>query len=338
MASELEIRPYRPGDETSIVAAWNAIFPQQDGLEPRDESYWAWQFRDNTVQRTEVIVACAGGSVVGQYASVPQRAVDEGKVVTIGLVADAFVLPAWRRAGGRPGLIVHLARELHRSYCGPRARRTERGHSLLYGYPVPIWRIAQRYLASEMVRDMDVLFVEPGSGEGPSAASSRAITVEQGDAAVRAGDALWARVAPEVRFGIVRDSTYLDWRYARHPQRHYDFLLARDEATGEARGLAVYGRGAYAANEAAIVCDWLVPVDDTAAEEVLLHALMQRARSDGAVLLAVLPQMDPRFLRWQRRGFLVGPPSHFLVMNTFQHHVRYLRDRWFFTLGDSDLV
>ena len=87
----IEIRPYQPGDEDSIVEGWNAVFPAQDGLAERDLAYWRWQFEQNTLARTEVAVAIAGGRVVGQYAAVPQRA----------LVEDA------------KGLVQALARVLH---------------------------------------------------------------------------------------------------------------------------------------------------------------------------------------------------------------------------------
>ncbi len=313
------------------------MFPAQDGLAERDLAYWRWQFEQNTLARTEVAVAIAGGRVVGQYAAVPQRALDEGGEITTGLVVDAFVLPEYRRAGSRPGIIIHLARDLHDCWCGPRARLVDRGHSLLYGYPFPIWRIAQRHLASEIVRDMDVLFSEIAVPGFVPVASPNDVEVVEIDDVVAAADAVWASVVAETRFGLVRDGRYLDWRYVRHPQKRYRVFLARG-ADGVPRGLAVYHQGRYTV-DAGIVCDWIVPAADEAAENALLAALQARAAEDGTpVLLSVFPQNDPRFLRWQRKGFLVGPPSHFLVMNTFGHHVRYLRDRWFFTLGDSDLV
>ena len=86
------------------------------------------------------------------------------------------MLPEYRRSGPRPGPIIHLARELHDCFCGPRARLLDRGHSLLYGYPVPIWRIAQRYLASEMVRDMDVLFREVQTADARAAPGGIVVT------------------------------------------------------------------------------------------------------------------------------------------------------------------
>jgi hypothetical protein len=165
MSSNLEIRPYRPGDEVAIVDAWNSIFPAQDGQAPRSLDSWRWAFAENPLRRCESVLAFVEGELVGQYASVPQRAINHGREATLGLVVDGFVHPGHRRAGGSPGLIVHLAHELHRRWCGPRATEIRPGHLLNHGYTTQLYRIAQRYLQSEMVRDMDLLFRELGGHE-----------------------------------------------------------------------------------------------------------------------------------------------------------------------------
>ncbi|MCB9919046.1 MAG: GNAT family N-acetyltransferase [Planctomycetes bacterium] len=347
MSERPEIRSYQSGDEASIVEGWNAVFPAQDGVPSRDVPYWRWLFEDNPVGRPEITVAIVDDRVVGQYACVPMRAVDESKPdrrASIGLIVDAFVLPQYRRALGRPGLVIHLAQRLHDLYCGPRAEdgmHGDHGHDLLYGYPFPIWRIAQRYLASEMVRDMDILFREVGVTGLVSiqpAADIRVDVVTDASGMRAAGDAAWALCEAEQRFGLVRDGEWFAWRYAAHPQNDYEMYVARDAASRAVRGVAVRRTGTYAVH-GSICVDWVVPVGDEDAERTLLAALDARTRDLGLpVLLAHFPQPDPRFLRWQRQGFLVGPPSHFLVMNTFVPHVRWLRDRWYHTLGDSDLV
>lgn len=345
MTTDLEIRSYQQGDEASIVEGWNEIFPAQDGIPPRDVAYWDWQFRNNPIGRPEIVVADVAGRIVGQYACVPQRARSEGQSTTIGLIVDAFVLPEYRRARGRPGLVIHLAQRLHELYCGPRAecggQSDGAGHALLYGYPFPIWRIAQRYLASELVRDMDVLFREVTAPNVEPILPSDKVTIEiVRDAATlrEIGDDVWKLCEADVRFGLVRDGAWLHWRYFSHPHHDYEIVLARDTESGAPRGLGVLRQGNYAVR-AAICVDWVVPVDDEDAERSLLAWMHEHAKAVGeSALLAHFPQQDPRFLRWQRRGFLVGPPSHFLVMNTFGHHVRWLRERWHQTLGDSDLV
>ncbi len=331
--NRIEIRPLEEGDGASVLAGWNRIFPDQDGLEPRGPEDFDWAFRSNPTGPMEAAVAVLDGEIVGQYACLPMRSLREGEEISTGLVVDAFVLPPHRRALGRPGLIIHLARKLHEWYCGPGAALRERGHDLLYGYPYPIWRIARRYLDSEMVRDMDVLFREIRTEPKrlPEGVSLTGAVPED-------ADDLWSRLAGEIRFGLVRDRAYLKWRYEEHPRNRYSFLSFRDDA-GSLRALAVARAGRYVVERAGLLVDWIAPREEEPCEAALLAGLETWAAKEGLpLLLCVLPQNDPRFLRFQRRGFLVGPPSHFLVMNSFRDHVRWLRDRWFFTLGDSDLV
>lgn len=337
--SEILIRPYESGDEQSILEAWNRIFPAQDNVPTRDLDYWTWQFRSNPIGRSEIICALVDDKVVAQYACVPLAAIDEGEDITIGCICDAFVLPEYRRAGSRPGLIIQVAERLHRAYCGKDAEHNAPGHSLLYGYPYPIWRIAQRYLSSEMVRDMDILFRELQATNYRAPEKPQSVAVEEVSDCSDAADLLWEQQKDSVHFGLVRSRSWFDWRYTRHPANRYRIFVARGSGDGKARGIAVYRHGNYVMEDVGILCDWLCPADDEDAEQALLAALEERAKIDAAAtLLAVFPQNDPRFLSFQRRGFLVGPPSHFLVMNSFKHHVNYLRERWYFTLGDSDFV
>ncbi|HHI79138.1 MAG TPA: GNAT family N-acetyltransferase [Planctomycetes bacterium] len=340
--AEIEIRSYKPGDEEALVRTWNAIFPSQDGSAPRTLEEWRWAYLQNPGGGPEIGVGLVDGEIVGQYACFPMRALKEGAEISLGQLVDAFVLPQHRRAGGRPGLIVHMAEHLHDSYGGPRASARQPGHELFYGLPVPIWRMAQRYLGGEIVRDLDVLFREiavPSFRPLPLPEGWTVERVPAGDPSLLPVlDQVWNKVAPEVAFGVVRDAAYLQWRYLHHPRVAYDLLLARDPQ-GNPRGLGVFRSGAYVVPQGGLIVDWIVPREDEEADLALLSEMERRAGAKGLpVLVAVFAQNDPRFLRFQRTGFLVGPPTHFLGMKTYKLHVRWLRDRWFFTLGDTDLV
>lgn len=340
MTAPLTIRPYEAGDEHGILAGWNAIFPDQDGQDERGLDYWRWAFEQNNLGRTESIVALvdegSGPRVVAQYASIPQRAVDQDEEVTIGLVVDGFVLPGYRRLAGPAGLIIALAKKLHECYCAPDPTLVQNGHVLTHGYTTKLYRTAKRNLGSEMVRDMDTLFRELGA---ESLEMPRDLQVERRTSCCDDADEVWKLVRPEIRFGLIRDKRYLDWRYGSNPLHDYTFLVARDQSTAAPRGIAVYTKGDYGMPGIGILCDWISPASDDDAETALLSAAESLAREDAApLLIAEFPQFDPRFLRWQRKGFLVGPPSQFLTMNTFKHNVLKLRETWYHTLGDSDLV
>ncbi len=134
MADELRIRGYEPGDESGILEGWNAIFPEADGQSERDLRYWSWAYERNNLGRVESHVALIDGRIVGQYASIPQRAFEGDRSCTVGLVVDCYIEKAYRRLGSGPGLIVDLAEGLHSSYCGSHATHVEGGDVLTHGY------------------------------------------------------------------------------------------------------------------------------------------------------------------------------------------------------------
>lgn len=335
MNDPLEIRPYRPGDATAILRCWNAVMPEQDGRRPRTQADWDWEFERTPHGGKRIIVAALpDGSVVGQYAALPYRAVAEGKPVTIDQIVDLVVLPEYRRRLERPGLFVHLGRRFHDEFCGA-------GKDILtYGYPVPAWRMGQKYLTYEMVRDTDMLFRECHvAGFRPRPDHTDEVEVVEVARFGAQADALWAKVAPEITLGLVRDGSYLDWRYADHPERCYTLLLARDRRSGAPRGLAVFRVGSFIIEGAGLCVEWLVPGADLDAEQALLGRMEALTVARGAPVLATLfNQQDPRFLRWQRHGFLVAGTRYFLVMTTFHYPVTWLREAWYYTLGDTDLV
>ena len=66
----------------------------------------------------------------------------------------------------------------------------------------------------------------------------------------------------------------------------------------------------------------------------------RRASELGAAALATLFQhRDPRFLQFQRLGFLVYGTIYFQVVIPFDvHETHFYKEQWYHTLGDSDLV
>ena len=108
MTDEVIIRAYQPGDETGLVAGYNAIFPQARSLE-----HWLWKFLDapigdNAIGNTQIVVAEAEGKVVGTYSSMMVRVRMEGEDLLAAQGLDMWVSPEYRRKAKRPGLFVHL--------------------------------------------------------------------------------------------------------------------------------------------------------------------------------------------------------------------------------------
>jgi hypothetical protein len=331
------IRTYRPGDEAALLACYNQVFPTADGrIAPRSLHHWQWKFRDNPTGRIQITLGeCrADGSVVSTYAGIPVAIWAEGVRTLAAQSVDLVVLPRWRRHGGRPGLFAQTGRLWMDTFLGE-----ERGQNLFtYGWPVPAWRAGQRYLGYLNIRDWDLLFREAGPGSAPRLSPG---DLEVRDVA-RFGadvDALWERMSGELRLALVRDARYLNWRYATHPDLRYGLYECRERSSGALRGLCVYTRSDWLRPRTGYIVDWLVPAADADATVALLVRCETQAAADGAHVLATLfNQVDPRFLAFQRLGFMVLGTSYFVVVATTRLDTVFYRENWFLTLGDSDLV
>lgn len=337
MSDEVTIRAYQPGDEHALVEGYNKIFPQQRALE-----HWYWKFRDapigdNPIARTQIAVAeSQQAGIVGTYTSMMMRVRMEGEDLLAAQGLDMWVYPEFRRKAPRPGLFVHVGLK-HYELFGGTAPGQARFH---YGWPIPNWRIGQRYLRYENIRDWDFLFRQKPAGGFPLRPSSSALEVSRVDRYGADVDALWDRLKDAAGLAIVRDIAYLNWRYADAHDRDYELYECRERESGALRGVFVYSRSDFLFPGSTYIVDWLCPVEDDDAMIAMVASAEQRTNEDGRNVLATLfPPLDPRFLKFQEMGFLVFGTNYFLVVIPFDNRgTLFYREQWYHTAGDSDLL
>ncbi|HEX5051551.1 MAG TPA: hypothetical protein VFZ65_07265 [Planctomycetota bacterium] len=332
MSDPITIRPYQPGDEVSLLVGHNLTFAP-----PRSMAHWLWKFRDNPTGQVHTMVAeheTAG--IVGAYVTLPVTFTIEGKHRLAGQCVDLFVLPDHRRHGPRPGLFVNLALAHYELWGG----KGEHQNSFHYGWPIATWRIGQKYLRYEIVRDWDFLFRELPPGGFPARATSTALEVRRVQRFDADTDLLWADFEKGTQLAIVRDARYLNWRYADAHDVAYELYECRETGSGRLRGVAVVAHREFVLPNTCFLVDWLVPADDHDATVALVAMAEQRATAFRATALATLFQhRDPRFLTFQRLGFLVYGTIYFQVVIPFdQQDTHFYREQWYHTLGDSDLI
>jgi hypothetical protein len=333
--SPVQLRAYRPGDEAAILDCYNRIFPDPErGVPPRSLAHWNWKFLANPVARVMHAVAEHEQlGIVGAYGGLPCRIWSEGREQLAAQGVDVMVLPEWRRHGPRPGLLVHLGWKFHELYCGAGDGQV----LFVYGWPMGNWRAGQRYLGYWNICDWDVVFRELEGA--PARAVPASLAVRE---VARFGsdvDALWERVKGELGLALLRDARYLNWRYADAPDRRYRLFECRDVARGELRGVCVYTVSDFLRPHTGFLVDWLAPADDQDATVAMVGALEQRAQEDRVGILGcVWNHRDPRFVPFQRLGFLLRGTPYFLVLPSFKYDLKYFREQWYFTMGDSDLI
>ena len=334
MNSELILRPYEPGDEAAILRAHQRVFAHVDPAHrTKSLALWRWQFEQNPAGSRCVIAVDAEGEVHGQFAGLRRRVQTEAGLVHFTQSIDSLATRSVEGGLAHTSAFVRAGELFQKQFCGAATELDQ----VVYGLTIPAaWRVGAKWLGYEHTRTITALAASIAELQPSSAAG---FEVESCAQCPRDSDALFALVAAERGVIGVRDAQYLDWRFAAHPEQRYVFGVVREQGT--LRGLGVFRRGSFAGLEGGLVCDWVMPAADESAREALLSWFRtQTVHSGAAQLIALFPDSASEWLEFQRLGFRVLPTEYILATRTFRQPFDrdYLFWRWFYTLGDTDLV
>src|SRR6266550_1249257 len=306
------VRPYRPGDERTLVALWTEAFGRT-----MTEQHWRWKAKGRATSVENVGVAVAADDrPIFQFVGIPCPAVVRGVPRTVMIGADVVTAPEFRRRGVFPA----TARQLFDSW-------RDAGVALVLGLANDRWRAQADALGYERffpVRRL-VRFLRPervlarrarlpalahlrGVGQlwnrlwdrsAPSEIAIRPLTSATPDI-----DVVWQRALPHIQTSLVRDRAWVAWRYCDCPYRSYRIALA-ERAAGPV-GYAVHSVVRHDAITSVLVPEIFAPADPVALR-ALVRDVVAGARLEDADTIATLaiPGSDvERELR--RAGFLAG--------------------------------
>jgi hypothetical protein len=329
------IRPYQPGDEHAILAAFHKVFPWAT----RSLEEWNWEYRDSPLGVHAFLGVLPSGQVVSQFAGIPRRVkVGAGERVFAEMV-DSLADPEHRQGLKKPGLFSRTV-NAYVAHFGRPDRET-----LMYGLPnPPAYRIGNRFLNYNDFYFVDAL-------EKPVAAASDVPPAPDLAGGTLAGvaslpddtDALWARVRDDFDVATVRDRTYLDWRFARRPGSPYRVLALRD-ANGTLAAIAVLRHDwlrKETGRRTTVVADWVADRRHPLVR-VLPDAIARIAHDAGAERVHYV--FRPRSDEWNylaQVGYHPVPTGFRLVGGTYDHEnvpLSRLIANWYITLGDFDVV
>jgi GNAT superfamily N-acetyltransferase len=136
-------------------------------------------------------------------------------------------------------------------------------------------------------------------------------------------EAAYRSIGSRLRNHFVRDTAYLNWRYADSP-RGYTLLASPN-------GYAVVGRKRFKGVECAYVADLVAP--SFRETRSLLRRCVRAARG-ARLLLALLPAIHAGAYR--SAGFLPTPETIRLIGHALEGELPTGPGAWHFTLGDTD--
>lgn len=328
--SDVEIGPYRPGDEHEILRVFEKVFGWRRSVEA-----WNWQYRDNPAGIHCFLARLPDGQVLSQFTGIPRRVRVGDRDVCFSEIVDSFTDPDYRQGLKKPGLFATTCYRYVDHYGRPDRE------IIMYGLPNPMaFRVGKAllgyvpfYKVELMTRDLQP---DPGAAEPAPAGNGRLMRVEHPSEDT---DALFERLAP--RYGVltVRRREYLDWRYARRPGVDYDIRELR-AASGELCGLIVLRHG-WLDQPVSVIADWLVDREHPLSREAVRGAEALAARAGSTRIQAFFPPGSPESSGLAELGWRAEPSQWRLVARTYDREnlpLSWLKDSWYLTLGDFDIV
>ncbi len=332
---ELTFRPYEPGDETAILDSFNRVFAGVDPtFQPRTEEFWRWQFLDNPSGCRIYLALTEDGQVAGHMGGICQRMRTEWGPKLFMQGVDHFT---------DPSQLTGLRRRSLQAEVGVRQAELVRGDApdrvaLFWGPPVPAaWRVGKTFLNYDLIRTQLKLWAKP---ETVLAGAHAGVEVEEVERFPEEVAELFERAAEPFGAIAMRDKAQLDWRYTARPEGGYRIALARRGP--ELVGYTVFRRADFDGEVGeGLLVDWLVPPGEELAAHALRGWLVDAAREEGTErLVALLPDTCPDWIEFQHAGFRAAPSRYFIIakIEVKRFRARWLYRRWYYTLGDTDLV
>ena len=299
--SELTTARYDPGHRDDVLRLLEEVW----GESPTVEEF-EWWFDGNPVGARTIALAEDGGRIVGVLGASHYRAFVGGRETLVTLPLSAATHAAYR---GR-GIFQRLNAEVERAAHDERATAMLGFTNRMAG-PIYVGRLGWLDVHRLRIWARPLL---PRSGSDPGTQLRRFVHTQE--EAYRA-------LAPSLRNHFVRDTAYLNWRYADSP-RAYTIL-------GSKHGYAVVGRKRFKGIETAYVADLVAPTHGETRR--LLRRCVWAARG-ARVLLALMPAVHAR--AFAAAGFLPTPQTIRLIGRALEGELPLGRGAWHFSLGDTD--
>jgi GNAT superfamily N-acetyltransferase len=331
--------------------------------------YIRWQRSANPAGLAQVALAKdeESGKIIGVVCVVPLRIKVRDKVQLGSQTLYGLVHPDWRGQG----VFTNLSRFCYQrarscgvqfSYgfpnpnsYGPMVHRLgwlDIGEAELFIHPVSIDRLTTRRLGHGLLQRVVSTIGRAGGPllfrPQPLAPGASQVAVAEVDTQDGALDDFWRRVREKYPVMLVRDTSFLHWRYTKPPARTYRVLTGRRNGTVIA--IAVLRTTLVERIPCGMIVDFLVEPTERGrtAGEVLLRQTLDRFQHDDVDLIGCL--MSPgaeetALLRSQGYLACLGwfQPRPFPVVlltdeNTPARAVLCEFRSWFVTMGDYDAV
>jgi len=361
MASRnFKLRNYYPGDQHAICALFEKVFGKPMG-DTESIRHWQWEYTENPVKDIFIKLAWDNEQLVGQYAASPVRMHFEGQDLIVALSHDTMTDPQY----GGLGIFKNTAEALYKD-------QETAGHFFIYGFPNHnSIHGFKKYLNWHQIMPLPVhirpigimtQFLKRMLANGHHSSFNDHETILSQDSVLLLcksstydllieskfgdwADNLWQRCRSQHRVWVIRDKTYLNWRYVSRPESKYDIISIWQGDT--AVGYVITSCVEKNFGKTLFVLDFMVDQDFPEAAGILIKYIIIVAKKSNAVFASVLLTPGSCYRRLFRRYLflplpeIMFPKPMYIGVRCFQPAInRTVIDpnAWSFSWGDNDVL
>lgn len=321
---EYLIRPYTEKDEDKAASLWELAFEKSF-----PEEVWRWKYHTGPFQNKILLCCDKNERIIVLYGGIPYRANCNGAGMEISHLMDIMSHPDFRKTG----LFVHTVNAFIEMICGPEPDRSR----LLYGFPGKYhFDIGNKYLEYRRIGD-GVGFLSGkvseirrirGAGKGILRIADR----EQDF------DSIWDRCASDYPFSVIRNTSFIRWRYFDHPAKEYEIYIFERDSGRSPSGYAALSFE----NGTVSVIDMILPNTEADAASFFSELSSISADRGFETIRTWLPFrhfLTPRALE---SGFSLHPEPTGIIptARSFDPSLSFdwVCDHIYYTMGDGDIA
>ncbi|OHE57207.1 MAG: hypothetical protein A2Z47_00490 [Thermodesulfovibrio sp. RBG_19FT_COMBO_42_12] len=210
------IRDYKTDDEKGITTLFGDVFGKEMGIE-----HWRWKYLIPGKGRIySKIAEDVSGKIIGHAGAIPLRGIFRGKPIQFFQIADVMVHAKARGFWGRKNAFNNLMKCLFEDL------KKEFDDIFCYGFPG-----IRPYILGERVKVYERIEQAVVNAKRLSRSLLNPYRVQMIVFDDDRLDDLWAGLSTDYPLSLIRDKSYLNWRYTTNPffsyQLHGFFLLGK---------------------------------------------------------------------------------------------------------------
>ncbi len=316
MTENIQVRPYKPGDEQGIVRLFHEIFNREMTL---DEWKWKYRGKGGNQKVYAVVGIDKTYGIIAHYGGIPHSMICRGKEILGLAIGDVMVHPKFRNLSlfkRIASLIPDLA--------------VKDGFILGYGFPNErAMRLPEKLGLYEKIEDVIVAQKEVTFHNGLARYYYKLFPLDCYDDRI---DRLWNSCKGDIHLGVIRDKSYFSWRYRNHPYLTYEVWGMRKRMGRQLQGIAVLRKEEH---QAFII--------DLVFKKGMLSPLLKKIENHlVSCAKSNVTLWAPPFLKSSLAdsGFSTTAAGTCIPRTTHKKTLTkdQIQDRFFYTMGDTDFL